>query len=177
MTGAGTMTICLTSVEVMVGSAVATVGSVVTVGLVVTSLVVGGDNGNLIVFCVSIPFLFTPNQQSFSYKGKGLPGLNQYLARINVLAQGHNAVTPTRLEPAAPRSPVKHSTTEPPFYLFNRIEHWLSGMVNDPEQDTLSSARYWFNPGRPTSTLLKRCRPEGKKEKKKKKKKSSLHYS
>ena len=29
------------------------------------------------------------------------------------LAQGHNAVTPVRLEPAAPRSRVKHSTTEP----------------------------------------------------------------
>ena len=29
------------------------------------------------------------------------------------LAQGHKAVTPVRLEPAAPRSHVKHSTTEP----------------------------------------------------------------
>ena len=28
-------------------------------------------------------------------------------------AQGHNAVTPVRLEPAAPLSRVKHSTTEP----------------------------------------------------------------
>ena len=34
----------------------------------------------------------------------GLPGLNQYLARINVVAQGHNAVTPVRLEPMVPRS-------------------------------------------------------------------------
>ena len=34
----------------------------------------------------------------------GLPWLNQYLARINVLAQGHNAVTPVRLEPMAPGS-------------------------------------------------------------------------
>ena len=42
----------------------------------------------------------------------GLPGLNQYLARLNDLAQGHNIVTPVRLEPAAPRSCVKHSTTE-----------------------------------------------------------------
>ena len=32
---------------------------------------------------------------------------------INVLAQGHNTVTPMRLEPAAPWSQVKHSTTEP----------------------------------------------------------------
>ena len=29
------------------------------------------------------------------------------------LAQGHNAVTPVKLEPAAPLSRVKHSTTEP----------------------------------------------------------------
>ena len=29
------------------------------------------------------------------------------------LAQGHNTVTPVRLQPAAPRSGVKHSTTEP----------------------------------------------------------------
>ena len=29
------------------------------------------------------------------------------------LAQGHNAVTPVRLEPTIPRSRVKHSTTEP----------------------------------------------------------------
>ena len=29
------------------------------------------------------------------------------------LAQAHNAVTPVRLKPVAPQSPVKHSTTEP----------------------------------------------------------------
>ena len=29
------------------------------------------------------------------------------------LAHGHNAMTPVRLEPAAPRSRVKHSTDEP----------------------------------------------------------------
>ena len=29
------------------------------------------------------------------------------------LAQGHNTVVPVRLEPAAPRSQVKHCTTEP----------------------------------------------------------------
>ena len=44
--------------------------------------------------------------------GQGLPGLNQYYARINVLAQGHNAVMPVRLEPTAPQSGVKHTTTE-----------------------------------------------------------------
>ena len=40
-------------------------------------------------------------------------GNMKYFARINVLAQGHNAVTQVRLEPAATRSRVKHSTTEP----------------------------------------------------------------
>ena len=38
---------------------------------------------------------------SFSYIGTGLPWLNQYLARINVLAQGYNAVTLVRLQPMA----------------------------------------------------------------------------
>ena len=61
------------------------------------------------------------HQQSFSYAGMGLPGLNQYEAKINVLAQGHNTVTSVRLEPDAPRSRVGHSTTEPlhyPFFIF-----------------------------------------------------------
>ena len=53
------------------------------------------------------------HQQSFSYVGTGHPGLSQYQARINVLAQGHNTVTPVRLEPATPWSRDKHSTTDP----------------------------------------------------------------
>ena len=84
------------------------------------------DDVWLSVLCVFIPrgavrwYVFVcfdsvrPIKQYFSYKGAGLPGLNQYLARINVLAQGHNTVTPVRLESAAPWSWVKHSTTEPP---------------------------------------------------------------
>ena len=43
-----------------------------------------------------------------------LPGLNQYLARINVLAGEHNAGTPVRLERADPPSRVNHFTTKPP---------------------------------------------------------------
>ena len=35
------------------------------------------------------------------------------LCTINYFAQGHNDVTPVKLEPAASRSQVKHSTTEP----------------------------------------------------------------
>ena len=38
------------------------------------------------------------------------------------LAQGHNTVTPVRLEPSAPRSSVKHSTTEPLCSLLGRNE-------------------------------------------------------
>ena len=41
------------------------------------------------------------------------------------LAKGHIAVKPVMLEPAAPRSRVKHSTTEP-------LSHCASiGVVND----------------------------------------------
>ena len=41
-------------------------------------------------------------------------GLTSTKQRIKCLAQGHNAVPPVRLEPAAPQSRIKHSTTEPP---------------------------------------------------------------
>ena len=51
------------------------------------------------------------HQQSFSYIGTSLPGSSTKLG-LMCLAQGHNAVTPVRLEPTASRSRVKHSTTE-----------------------------------------------------------------
>ena len=38
---------------------------------------------------------------------------------INFLAQGHNALTPVRLEPTALWSRVKHSTTELPHQMLN----------------------------------------------------------
>ena len=60
----------------------------------------------LVGFCLF--WFFTSTQQSFSYAGQVFLG-----ARINVLAQGHNTVTTKRLEPAAPRSRVKPSTTKP----------------------------------------------------------------
>ena len=66
-------------------------------------------------------WFFKSHQQSFSYKGTGLPGLNQYSARINVLAQGHNTVTPVRLEPATPWSWVKHSATALPNYMRKKL--------------------------------------------------------
>ena len=41
-----------------------------------------------------------------------------------MLAQGHKAVTPVRLEPAAPLSQVKHFTTEPLCTLTEVAELW-----------------------------------------------------
>ena len=41
-------------------------------------------------------------------------------------ALDHNAVTTVRLEPAAPRSRVKHSTTEP---LRSLVGAWVGGLV------------------------------------------------
>ena len=46
-------------------------------------------------------------------KGRVFLGWTVTKLGLMCLAQGHNAVTPVRLEPAAPRSWVKHSTTEP----------------------------------------------------------------
>ena len=50
------------------------------------------------------------------------------------LAQGHNAVTPVRLEPAAPQSQVKHSTTEPLPSLFFVCDN-LNANSMDLDQD------------------------------------------
>ena len=49
------------------------------------------------------------------------------------LAQGHNAVKPVRLQPAAHRSRVKHSTTEPlrslcSCYMQQNISYVLSAI-------------------------------------------------
>ena len=81
-------------------------------------------------FCVCLIWSFTSHQQSFSYIGTGLPRLNQYLARINVLAQGHNAEMPVRFRTAALWSWVKHSTTATALpketFRWNYSEFWSS---------------------------------------------------
>ena len=64
--------------------------------------------------------LYAPVNIFFSYVGTGLPELYQYHARINVFAQGHNVVTPVRLEPATPRFRLKRTTTEPLRSLYQR---------------------------------------------------------
>ena len=66
---------------------------------------------------VCLIWFFTSHQQSFSYKGTGLRGLNQYLARVNVLAQGHNAVMPVRLKPMAPS------------VLSQALYHWATALL------------------------------------------------
>ena len=82
---------------------------------------------SFILFCVI--WFFTSHQQYFSYKGTGIPGLNQYWAGLMCLAQEHNALTLVRLEPAAPRSRVKHSTTEPQRSQFNTaVSHHSPGL-------------------------------------------------
>ena len=62
----------------------------------------------LYVFCLLVWFDSLPPINDLSVK-------RGFLAKLGLmcLARGHNAVTPVRLEPEAPRSPVKHSTTEP----------------------------------------------------------------
>ena len=49
-----------------------------------------------------------PSQQSFLY----FLGCTSIKLGLMCPAQGHNEVTPVRLEPTALRSQVKHSTTE-----------------------------------------------------------------
>ena len=53
------------------------------------------------------------HQQVFRYVGTGLPWLTGTKLGLMRLAQGHNAMTTFRLEAAATRYRVKHSTTEP----------------------------------------------------------------
>ena len=43
------------------------------------------------------------------------------------MLKDHNSVTPVRLEPAAPRSRVKHSTTEPLLSLLTTMQTAMYG--------------------------------------------------
>ena len=53
--------------------------------------------------------------------GKVFLGLTSTMQRIKCLAQGHITVPPMRPEPATSRSRVRHSTREPPSYLYYTI--------------------------------------------------------
>ena len=73
-------------------------------------------------FCLFLFYLiFLRPINNLSVK-QGLPGLNQYSARINVsCSRTKNAATPVRLKPAAPQSRVKHSTTDPLRFRLNGL--------------------------------------------------------
>ena len=64
-----------------------------------------------------------PSQQFSVMSGRVFLGRTSTKQRIKCLAQGHITVPPVRLEPATPRSRVKHSTTEPPRSLFSLFDH------------------------------------------------------
>ena len=66
----------------------------------------------LVLLFVLIDCLCPINNLSVIY-GWVFLGLTSTKLGLMCLAQGHNAVTLVRLEPAASRSLVKHSTTEP----------------------------------------------------------------
>ena len=56
---------------------------------------------------------FRPIKTLSVFWGRGFLGWTSTKLWLMCLAQGHNTVTPARLKPSAPRSRVKHSTTEP----------------------------------------------------------------
>ena len=72
-----------------------------------------------LALCAGGIFSLGPSQQIFSHAGKGLLGLHQYYTEGKCLAQENNAVPQVRLQPAAHRSPVKHSTTKQLCSSFN----------------------------------------------------------
>ena len=104
-------------------------------------LTVCSDANKFLFVCLI--WFFKSHQQSFSYVRTGLPGLNQTTKLgLICLAQRHNAVTPVRLEPAAPRSQVKHPTTEPlrsherygrkfSVYPMGRKDGWYSNIASN----------------------------------------------
>ena len=56
---------------------------------------------------------FTSQSTIFQLSRDGSSWVEPVLSKDKCLAQGHNPVPLVRLEPAIPRSQVKHSTTEP----------------------------------------------------------------
>ena len=64
-------------------------------------------------FCLFDLILYVPST-IFQLNRDGSSWVEPVLSKDKcVLLKNHNAVTPVRLEPAAPRSRFKHSTTEP----------------------------------------------------------------
>ena len=55
------------------------------------------------------------HQQAFSYVGAGLPGMNQYLARINVSRTQH--------------SDDSEAPTRDPSFLSQALYHWATALL------------------------------------------------
>ena len=65
------------------------------------------------LFCLFDLILNVPVNNFLVMSGQVFLGWTSTKQGQMCLAQGHNTVTVTRLEPATSQSPVKHSTTEP----------------------------------------------------------------
>ena len=65
------------------------------------------------LFCLFDLILYVPVINFSVMWGRVFLGWTSTKQKYMYLAKGHNKVTPVRLEPMAPRSGVKHSTTEP----------------------------------------------------------------
>ena len=75
----------------------------------------------LVTFCLFDLILYVPST-IFKLNRDGTSWVKPILSKDKcVLLKDHNAVTPVRLEPAAPRSRVKHSTTELPITLVTNV--------------------------------------------------------
>ena len=88
---------------------------------------------SLIQFCLFDLILYVPST-FFQLNRDVSSSVEQVLSKDKcVLLKDHNAVMPERLEPEAPRSRVKHSTTEPLRSLLNSaFWGWLS-MESQPQ--------------------------------------------
>ena len=92
------------------------------------------------------------HQQSSDIKGRVFLGWTSSKLGLMCLAQGHYAVMPVRLEPATPRSPVKHFTTEPlrslPSFKFWTKHMWvLPGCVAQSVTCLATDASLTADPG------------------------------
>ena len=86
-----------------------------------------------LIFCVPVTNLSVTS-------GRVFLGLTSTKLRSMSLAQGHNAVMPVRLEPAALWSRVKHSTTEP---LLSYLEYLsLTGGFTGSSESILVKMHY-----------------------------------
>ena len=118
--------------------------------------------GSILLWFVCVIWFFTSKQQSFSYVGIGLPELNQCSARTDVLAQGHNTVTPVRLEPAAQdwswRDFNGHSLPERLLSVKSErmcTKYWYTcpgkSVVRWTDRPNLAIAIYWYGNLHPTT--------------------------